>query len=319
MDKKLIYPSNAEFAFTILDDTDDTTVANGRPVYDLLCDLGMRTTKTVWAVDTVPENQGPYFAAETLSDPNYLEWVHLLSAEGFEIAFHNATMGSSLRSDTINALDFLKNEFDQDIRLHCNHGQNRENLYWGVERYSSLTLRRALNLFARFRTLPKFEGNNPDSPYYWADVANEQISYIRAFTFRKLNCAKMIPGRPFHDSDKMHKPLFFNTVEASDVAVFNKFINKSSIDKLRNQNGWAIISTHLGKRFYRNNCLDPEFRKSMEYLASLPGWFVPVSQLLDFVGDEVGSHEITKLERTKMEFGHILDIIKGRIFDSTLY
>ena len=46
---------------------------------------------------------------------------------------------------------------------------------------------------------------------------------------------------------------------------------------------------------------------------------MPVSQLLDFVGDEVGSHEITKLERTKMEFGHILDIIRGKFFDSTLY
>ena len=90
MRNKTIYPSNAEFAFTILDDTDDTTVNNGRPVYDLLSELGLRTTKTVWAFDTPEENRGPYFAGETLSSPRYLEWVHQLADKGFEIAFHNA-------------------------------------------------------------------------------------------------------------------------------------------------------------------------------------------------------------------------------------
>ena len=113
MRNNLAYPSGAEFAFTILDDTDDTTVANGRPVYDFLYDLGLRTTKTVWAFDTTPENRGPYFAGETLSSPEYLEWVHELAANDFEIAFHNATMGSSLRKDTIRAFDLIKNEFGQ--------------------------------------------------------------------------------------------------------------------------------------------------------------------------------------------------------------
>lgn len=319
MRNNLAYPSGAEFAFTILDDTDDTTVANGRPVYDFLYDLGLLTTKTVWAFDTTPENRGPYFAGETLSSPEYLEWVHELVANDFEIAFHNATMGSSLRKDTIRAFDLIKNEFGRQVRLHCNHGQNRENLHWGVDRYSSYIIRNILDLYSKFQSYPEFEGNKPESPYYWSDVADERLSYIRAFTFRQLNGAKIPPGRPFRDSTKQSVPLFFNTTDASDVSVFNKFVNIDSIDKLRKQKGWAIISTHLGKGFYRGNRLDPEFKRSMEYLASLPGWFVPVSQLLDFISVEVGSQEISTIERMKIETSHIIDKINGKIFDPALY
>ena len=224
MKNKIDYPSGAEFAFTILDDTDDTTVANGRPVYDILSDFGFRTTKTVWALDTSPENRGPYFAGETLASPAYLEWVHELAANGFEIAFHNATMGSSLRADTIRALDFLNKEFGQQVRLHCNHGQNRENLHWGIERYNSYIIRKMLQLYSRFGTYPTFEGNDPSSPYYWADIADEQLTYCREFTFRRLNCARIPPGRPYIDRTRQNKLVFFNTTEASDALVFNKFI-----------------------------------------------------------------------------------------------
>ena len=279
MRNDLTYPSGAEFAFTILDDTDDTTVANARPVYDLLNELGFHTTKTVWTFDTPPENRGPYFAGETLSSPEYLKWVHELAANDFEIAFHNATMGSSLRQDTIKALDLLKNEFGQSVRLHCNHGQNRENLHWGADRYSSYIIRKALSFMTKFRSYPEFEGNDPESPYYWSDVADERLSYMRAFTFRQLNGAKFPPGRPYQDPAKQKNTLFFNTTDAPDVLAFNKLVNPSSIDKLRKQNGWAIVTTHLGKGFYWDNKLDPEFKENMEYLASLPGWFVPASQL----------------------------------------
>ncbi len=319
MRNELDYPTGAEFAFTILDDTDDTTVANGRPVYDLLRNLGLRTTKTVWAFDTPPENRGPYFAGETLSSPEYLEWVHQLATDNFEIAFHNATMGSSLRPDTIKALDLISREFGQPVRLHCNHGQNRENLHWGADRYSSPVIRNIIDLYCKYKRYSTYEGNNPESPYYWSDVADERLSYIRAFTYRQLNGANIVPGRPFRDPAKQNGPLFFNTTDASDVSVFNKFINKASIDRLYKQKGWAIVSTHLGKGFYRENVLDPDFKQSMEYLASLPGWFVPVSELLDFIIAELGSQEMSAMARMRMELSFIIDRLKGRLIDPSLY
>jgi hypothetical protein len=319
MKSSLLYPSGAEFAFTILDDTDDTTVANGQPVYDFLNDLGLRTTKTVWAFDTPPENRGPYFAGETLSSPEYLKWVHQLAANDFEIAFHNATMGSSLRQDTIKALDFINSEFGQQVRLHCNHGQNLENLHWGSDRYRSYMIRKLLCFISMFLSHKKFEGNNPESPYYWSDIADERLTYMRAFTYRQLNGMKNSPRRPYHDKTKQNKTLFFNTTDAPDVLAFNKLVNPSTIDKLQKENGWAIVTSHLGKGFYWNNRLDPEFKENMEYLASLPGWFVPTSQLLDFLTIESGEYEISTIEQFRMEYSHVLDRVKGRLFDSSFY
>ncbi|MBT8294270.1 MAG: hypothetical protein KJN70_13430 [Eudoraea sp.] len=319
MENNLKYPSNAEFAFTILDDTDDTTVANGRPVYDFLNELGLRTTKTVWSFDTEPENQGPYFAGETLSSPEYLKWVHQLAANDFEIAFHNATMGTSLRQDTIKALNLLKNEFGHDVRLHCNHGQNRENLHWGADRYSSYIIKKALGFISILHSYPEFEGNNPESHYYWSDIADKHLSYIRAFTFRRLNGARIPPGRPYLDSAKQNSTLFFNTTDAPDVSTFNKLVNPSTIDKLRKQNGWSIVTTHLGKGFYWNNKLNPEFKENMEYIATLPGWFAPASRLLDYLKKELGASELSAVERFTMEYSHVLDRIKGRLFDQSFY
>ena len=41
--------------------------------------------------------------------------------------------------------------------------------------------------------------------------------------------------------------------------------------------------THLGARFFQNDRLDDHFRMIMEYVASKDGWFVPVSDVLDFL------------------------------------
>ena len=206
MQDKLIYPNGAEFAFTILDDTDDTTVENGRPVYDLLKEAGMRTTKTVWAFDSDAENREAYLAGETLKSPEYLKWVHELSSDGFEIAFHNASMGSSFREDTIKAFDFIEKEFGQALRMHCNHGQNRENLYWGADRYSSYLLNKIMHTLSKHYAFPIFEGHQPESPYYWSDVATERLSYMRAFSYRRLNGMQIIPGKPFKDPLKKNTP-----------------------------------------------------------------------------------------------------------------
>jgi hypothetical protein len=104
------FPDNKRFAFSILDDTDDATLENVKPVYDRLRDLGFRTTKTAWPLDC-PEGSKNFFAAETLQNAAYLDFVHSLVDDGFELAFHGATMESSRRERTLQGLEFLKSEF----------------------------------------------------------------------------------------------------------------------------------------------------------------------------------------------------------------
>src|SRR2546426_4016031 len=118
------FPQGKRFAFTILDDTDDSTLENVKPVYDALKVHGLRTTKTVWPVDC-PEGSRHYFAADTLQRREYLEFVRGLAEAGFEIALHGATMESSERERTIRGLDFLARELGIRPRLHVNHADNR--------------------------------------------------------------------------------------------------------------------------------------------------------------------------------------------------
>ena len=96
---KIRFPEGKRFAFTILDDTDDATLENVRPVYDRLQELGFRTTKTAWPMDC-PEGSREYFAADTLQRADYLEYVQSLVAAGFELASHGATMETNLRERT---------------------------------------------------------------------------------------------------------------------------------------------------------------------------------------------------------------------------
>ena len=102
-----LLPAGKRFAFSVLDDTDDSTLENVGPLYAMLRDFGFRTTKTVWPLDC-PEGSRNFFAAETLQDKKYLGFVHELADAGFEIAFHGATMESSRRERTLEALELIR-------------------------------------------------------------------------------------------------------------------------------------------------------------------------------------------------------------------
>ena len=64
------FPNNKKFAFTILDDTDLSTVENVGPVYRLLAELDMRTTKSVWPLGSVSDGPqgGAVFGMPTTLD-----------------------------------------------------------------------------------------------------------------------------------------------------------------------------------------------------------------------------------------------------------
>jgi len=302
------FPGNRRFALSILDDTDDTTVETGQPVYDLLGDLGFRTTKTVWAFDSPEEEKGPYHMGQTMEDPAYRKWVVSLAEEGFEVAFHNASMASSSRERTEAAIDFLTDDCGFDLRLHCNHGQNRENLFWGPERYHSRALRLAYGLASSTDS----EGSETGSPYYWADIAAQRFSYIRDFAFRRLDCSKIGPGRPYRDSTKQPSPCWFNTADAPALPSFLRLVTREAVDRLEDAGGWTIISTHFGKGFAWEGKLNEHFASLMRWIAEKNGWFVPASELLDYIGQTRGATEISRLERTRLEVAHVFDRIRRR-------
>ena len=128
--QKFEFPDGKRFAFTIVDDTDVATVANVKPMYDLLHDLGLRATKTVWPV-ACPEGSRDFSSSQTLEDPDYRAFAVDLQRRGFEVTWHGATMETSPRARTIAGLQRFNEIFGAYPRIHLNHAYNRENVYWG--------------------------------------------------------------------------------------------------------------------------------------------------------------------------------------------
>jgi predicted TIM-barrel fold metal-dependent hydrolase len=59
--------------------------------------------------------------------------------------------------------------------------------------------------------------------------------------------------------------------------------------------------THFGRGFHQEGRLLPRFRELMERLSKRPGWFVPVSVLLDYIRAQRGTVTIQPAERRALE------------------
>jgi hypothetical protein len=300
------FPGGRRFAFTIMDDTDVATLANVGPVYRLLGDLGFRTTKTVWPVGC-PEGSPNFATSDTLEDAAYLEFVLGLKARGFEIAYHGATMESSTRDRTERALARYRELFGGPPRVYANHALNRENLYWGAERLDDPVLRA---LFRRNEGLPAdyYQGQVPGSPWWWGDLAG-QITYIRNLTFSGINLLRINPSMPYRDPRRPAIPWWFSASDAEDVEAFNALISPAAQDRLEHEGGVCIVATHLGKRFTENGVVNRETHRLLERLASKPGWFVPVGELLDWLRSQRKDvYELPRREWRRMQWQWALDL-----------
>lgn len=299
------YPDGREFAFTILDDTDDATVANVKPLYDLLFELGLRTTKTVWPLDC-PEGSKNYFAGDTLANPEYLRFAHQLQDRGFELTWHAATMESSTRERTLRGLEFFRQEFGHYPTLHCNHGENRENIYWGAKRYRNPLLR-LVHHAARRGMAPSFSGDDEGSDYFWGDLCRRHFRYVRGFTWHDINTLRRDPALVYRLAWTPYVNCWFSTSDAADVQAFNRLVNRSSINRLRAERGVCILSTHLGKGFVRDGRVDPTVEETLRYMASQPGWFVPASTILDHFRAATPQLDRPYRRHALYEFRHAID------------
>ena len=303
----LSFPGGRRFAFTIMDDTDVATLANVRPVYELLGKLGFRTTKTVWPVGC-PEGSPNFRDSDTLEDPAYLRFVLELQSRGFEIAYHGATMESSDRARTEAAFTRFRELFGGPPRVYANHAYNRENLYWGVERLDDPLLR---ILYGRIDRQPRgyYQGHIPDSPWWWGDLAG-RMTYVRNLTFSDANVLRTNPSMPYRDPRRPLVPWWFSAADAEDVDAFNRLISPEAQDRLEHEGGVCIVATHLGKRFTSSGAVNSETRRLLERLSKMPGWFVPVGELLDWLRDRrEGPPELPAAEWRRMQWRWAWDLV----------
>ena len=165
---RIDWPDGKPFAFTVVDDTDHSTLENAPPVYALLADLGILTTKSVWTIG------GDARDGLACDDAGYRAWVEHLHEQGFEIALHNVAPRTSSRARTIAGIERYREIFGADPSMHVNHSRCRENIYWGPDRVSGLN-RTVYGVLSHRGKANGFEGHVESSPLFWGDVCQSRV------------------------------------------------------------------------------------------------------------------------------------------------
>lgn len=293
---RLEFPEGKSFAFTIFDDTDNSSVANVSPVYNLLHQLGFRTTKSVWPL---APTQRSYIGGSTLVEPDYLQFVLSLRDKGFEIGFHNATSHDCTRELTLKGLDTFRELIGEYPKVHCNHANNRENMYWGRHRLSTLVASAVYRL-ANVRRTREFFGHEQDSEFFWGDLCREHTEYVRNLVFREINLRNINPTMPYHDPRRPYVNWWFSSTEAANVSKFCQILEDDQLDRLEAEGGVCILYTHFASGFATESGVSPEFATVMQKLSRRNGWFAPVGELLDWLKPRTGGM-LPSGERLRME------------------
>ena len=123
------YPDGKSFAFTVIDDTDRSTLEICKPVYEHLISLGLRTTKTVWVKEAAVKKEADDYG-DTTERGDYLEYLNELQLKGYEIALHNVSSGDNLREDILEGVDRFRMQFGEYPSINVMHDKNKENLYF---------------------------------------------------------------------------------------------------------------------------------------------------------------------------------------------
>lgn len=294
----LTFPDGKKFAFTIIDDTDMATLGRLRPVYAVLEKYGLRTTKTVWVYESNqtshPPNQG-----DTLQNPEYRQFIGGLQNRGFEIALHGVRGGNSRREDTVAGLDDYRRILGAYPRIQINHSLNRDNLYWGRHLYALPPLRWAAGLVIR----SEFSGDDPASDYFWGDIAQQRIQYVRRFTYSEINLWRVAPQMPYHLPDMPFVNYWFPTANGDRVIEFEALLSDENIDRLERESGVCLVFAHLGSgSFGSAEKVDRRFEDRIRAIAARNGWFVPASQILDFLKRQPGwTGKMSYSERIRLD------------------
>src|SRR5579859_4736331 len=238
------FPDNKKFAFSIFDDTDLSTVENTAPVYRLLAELGMRTTKSVWPLASTPEGR---YAGCSLQDSTYLDFILQLRDMGFEIAMHGARNHHSSRAQVEEGFTEFRRLIGHDPRIHANHSRNRDNLYWGTARFK--LLKPFYALASCFSGKRGFEGHVADGEFFWGDLCRERLDYLRDFVFQETNLDRVNPTMPYHDQAKPFVKYWFSSGDGSDVESFCELLSEANQEKLERERGVCIVYTHFACGF----------------------------------------------------------------------
>ncbi len=294
------WPEGKSFAFTIFDDTDNSTVKNIEPVYDLLLKCNIKTTKSVWVYP--PRDN---FTGRCISEEDYLSFVKFLQKNSFEIALHSVGSGFFSRNEIIEGFEKFKQLLGSYPYIHVNHSRNPDSIYWGYKRFVP-----PLSWIYNLRQKQAFTGDDINSDSFWGDLSKKHIKYIRNRVFNEVNTGKYDTKMPYTEKSKsLCSNFWFSSSDGHTVEEFNNLITKKNLDKLEKENGFCIVYTHFASGFVdKNGVLNQDFYEKIVQLSKMNGWFVPVGVLLDFLISENGrGNELSYFDSLSLDMKWIVD------------
>jgi hypothetical protein len=297
--RSIEFPEGKRFAFSIVDDTDMVTLERAKPLYDLLHAYGLRTTKTVWVMESSEPSHSPN-QGDSLRDSGYRAFIVDLQRRGFEIALHGVRGGSSERADVQAGLDEYRQVVGRDPNLHVNHSLNLDNVYWGEHRWSFPPYRW---LYAWFGDRP-FAGHDPASKHFWGDLVQQRITYVNQFTFADINLLNVTASFPYHLPDKPYVNLWFPTANGDNLDAFEALTSADNLDRLEREGGVSLVYTHLSAGSFNTDegGVEPRFEARLRDIAGRDGWFAPASEILDYLKSQPGWREVPSWrERVRLE------------------
>lgn len=297
VESKIQWPHGKSFAFTIVDDTDHATVNRVKPIYDLLEELDMRTTKTLWVY---PFDAGRFSETETLGNAEYRDFCLQLLKRGFELAWHGARGISSKRDITLSALERYREVVGAYPTIHINHAQNEDNLYWVYTRL--FNWQKALHRLGikKYNTRGTGHGASPGSPWFWGDFAKAHIKYVRGSVFKDINTLALDPEMPYHEKRFPYVNAWFSGSDGGGLDKFVRLIQKENVDKLILEGGLCMVYTHFGTPGFIDETtgeVNPEFAERLRYIAAQNGWFAPAGEILDYLAAKKGIAHTNSLRR----------------------
>jgi len=303
------------YYFTMIDDTDDATLENVAPVYELLYEYKIFITKTVW----VYPPRDKYSFGDSLQRKEYLEFIKDLCAKGFEIGIHNVGSGDYNRAEILKGIEEFKDKLGFYPKIHVNHSYNKDSIYGGYKRFNWPFNYIVKLLYPQYSSV--FLGDESSSKYFWGDKHKKVIKFSRNHEFKGINTLKYDPYMPYIDPNRSeYGNYWYSTTFAPNPWVYNKVITKQNIDKLNDQNGSCILFTHLGY-FVRDGVIDEGFKNSLKMMKeSNAGIFLTVSELLETIADkrEINGEKryplISRHQKMRLEYIHLLTRLQYRLF-----
>ncbi len=286
------YPYGKDFAFSIIDDPDNSTGPDIKPVYDLLYQLGFRTTRTVWVFDQKHTNT-PRREMErdwtgvdegySLENKDYLHFIKELDRRGFEIALHGVSAGNDYREEIIEGYENFKKIFGSYPKMDVLHSKNIENIYSGRHKLDNIFFK----VLQRVIHDSDYQGHIPGSDYFWGDISQNVVRYVWLpfRTIKEINLLKVSPKLPFHDPRRPYVNYWFLTSDGSNLGDFLILTSPENMGRLMRERGTSIVSTHFAYGFTKQTkgkyVLNKDFVERMKYISKLDGYFAPTSEILD--------------------------------------